>query len=178
MAKAVNMRVSRAGIGIAAGVIVAAATLGAVAIFHISRSHRATTPPSFVGTWHVHDSELQIMSRLRGIETDYNIGPCVHASAATCSETNALSLSVSSDRSILTATITKIGYTANGALVAAPQPTESRSVGDSVRLEFVEPQLLKETIIRSSLPMVDQVAGNPYWCGDHLAAQLQQYCGA
>jgi hypothetical protein len=57
-------------------------------------------------------------------------------------------------------------------------PSDSAAVGDSSYLEFVAPHLLKETLIHSSVSAIDQKYGNPYWCGQGLAASKQGVCGA
>jgi hypothetical protein len=99
--------------------------------------------------------------------------------AAVCVETDRLGLVRSPNGKRLTATITAISYSDNiGKPIANPNPNDSQDIGDSFYLEFVAAHLMKETVIRSSLPAFDRTSGNPYWCGSGLATPLVHLCGA
>ena len=128
----------------------------------------AVTGDRFVGHWSVHGSQLEI--RPNGTGTiESNCG------GAVCVETDALSVVRSVGGKRLTATITKIRYANNkGEPIPGPDPRESPAVGDAFYFRFVAPHLMKLTIVRSSFPWL----GNPYWCGDGLAASLEHFCGA
>jgi hypothetical protein len=128
------------------------------------------TKESFVGHWWVHGGQLEIKPDNTAVQT----GPC----DVTCLETHILSLSPVANGTRMSVIITEITYTGpNGEPIANPYPGESAAVGDSSYLEFVAPHLLKETIIESSLPDIDQL-GNHYWCGDDLEPPLTRVCGA
>jgi hypothetical protein len=96
----------------------------------------------------------------------------------TCLETDQLALVRSPNRKRLTATITGITYADSGEPIPQPaKPFDAQAVGDSFYVEFVGRHLLKQTTVRTSLAAIDQ-HGNPYWCGDGLAASKVRLCGA
>lgn len=127
---------------------------------------------SFLGSWPVHGAQLRIGSNTSGVTTSNCGSPCV--------ESDELALSASPTGTRMTATITKITFSEGNSGKAIPNPTpgDSNRVGDSFYLEFVAPHLLRRTIIRSSLPAIDQTRGNPYWCGTGLSPSLRHFCGA
>jgi hypothetical protein len=122
----------------------------------------------FVGNWHVHGSQREILPNGTGtIESNCGGGGCL--------ETDVLAVVRSANGMQLTATITAITYADNkGKALPAPDPSESPTVGDSWNLRFAAPHLMKQTMVRSAVPWL----GNPYWCGDGLAASLDHFCGA
>jgi hypothetical protein len=128
----------------------------------------AVTGDRFVGRWSVHGSQLEIHPNGTGtLESS--------CGGAVCVETDALSLVRSASGQRLTATITKISYANKGGNpIPGPDPRESPAVGDSFYFRFVAPHLMKLTIVHSSFAWL----GNPYWCGDGLAASLEHLCGA
>ena len=134
----------------------------------------ASTPNNdpFIAHWSVHGSEMDIRSDRTGTLTS-NCG------GGECVETDRLTLVRSPNGKRLTATITSIRYSdTTGKSLPNPYPNESNAIGDSFYLEFVAPHLLRKTIIHSSLPVVDQASGNPYWCRRGLAKSLGHLCGA
>jgi hypothetical protein len=134
-------------------------------------------PESFIGDWHVHGAGLKITSETAGVITA-DVGYCVPNDTAykyRCTESDELTMSLSGDKNQLTATVTKITFTAADGTIVRHSVTQSSSVGDSFRLEFEAPQLLKETILHG---MAGWVGGNPYWCGQNLAPELRSKCGA
>ena len=136
------------------------------------RGPAPSTKETFVGHWSVHDAQLNIESNTAAIETINCSLPCL--------ETDTLALSLSTTGTRMTVTIAKITFADQntGKVIPNPHPADSQMVGDSYYLEFVAPHLMKETIINSSLPAIDQTDDNPYWCGSGLASSLVHLCGA
>jgi hypothetical protein len=93
---------------------------------------------------------LTIESNSAGVLTGNCGYPCV--------ETENLALSLSPTGKRMTLTIATITFSDGntGRVIRNPDPAASPGVGDSSYLEFVAPHLMKETIIHSSLPAIDQ----------------------
>ncbi len=143
-------------------------SVSTTAIPSSTTSHLNVVHDPFVGQWSVHGSQLVI----RPDGTGTIVSNC---GGQLCAETDSLSLVRSASGKHLTATITKVSYVNNrGKPIPAPDPRDSPAVGDSFYFRFVAPHLMKATIVRSSFPWL----GNPYWCGDGLAAALEHFCGA
>jgi hypothetical protein len=117
----------------------------------------------------VNEGILTIESDGRGTE---------QSSDATGGELDTLALSLAPGGRSLTATITAVKFLVNGGPIPTPPPGWiPQRVGDSFRLTFAGPHLLKRTFIKSGLEPITRQFGNPYWCGPGLK-YLQARCGA
>jgi hypothetical protein len=118
-----------------------------------------STRNPFLGEWRVHGAIVRVTSDTNGVQVLSFGGPGY-------SEVDELSISVERHARRLVATIVKITFVNDeGIVIANPERGASQSVGDAFRLEFVEPNVLKRTILKSSLPALDQLYGNPFLCG-------------
>lgn len=128
-------------------------------------------PPegSFIGAWEVHDAELSITSVRRGAISGR--GDCV------CEEIDTLSLSQAGDGTALDATVAAVRAVGTGGKsVAEPHPNEV--VGQKSFFEFMEPHLMLQVTVPNEPGDLSQSFGNPFWCGQGLAAQYRPVCGA
>jgi hypothetical protein len=71
------------------------------------------------------------------------------------------------------------------SLIPVPVPTDAcvgadgaTAAGDEQLLRFAAPHLLIQSVLVSHVAPADLNSGNPYWCQEGLAAQLQDRCGA
>jgi hypothetical protein len=132
----------------------------------------------FIGHWFVHGSTLDITSATEATETVASGFDCTPAREDWCLEKDRLSLELAPDGESVTATIVGIDYVngTTGAKFSSPFPGASQAVGDSVRLEFVAPHLMKATVIKRQLGTENY--GNAHWCQDGIAPNLRDLCGA
>jgi hypothetical protein len=133
-------------------------------------SGTATASAAFVGNWHVHGADLDITPTTATIaERAY---PCSVESQRLCRETVTFTV-VSGDDKQLTLQVTAASYTDDtGASV--PEP-DLPAIGDSTRLDWQAPGLLKTTILHG---FPGWAGGNPYWCGAGISQANQKLCGA
>ena len=78
----------------------------------------------------------------------------------------------------LIATVVGVTYLTPDDQVGDPPPDAVPEGGDTFRLEFVFPNLLKATTLHSSNPDHLNLLGNPYFCRDGLAREVSFACGA
>jgi len=78
----------------------------------------------------------------------------------------------------LIATVVGVTYLTPDDQVGDPSPDAVPEGGDTFRLEFVFPNLLKATTLHSSNPDHLNLLGNPYFCRDGLAREVSFACGA
>jgi len=142
------------------------------------RSAPQARPEDFVGEWYVHGAHLKITSPHNGVETVSNAGSCTADSSVLCSKRTYLQFSTSDDRRGLIATVVGVTYLTPDDQVGDPPPDAVSEGGDTFRLEFVFPNLLKATTLHSSNPDHLNLLGNPYFCRDGLAREVSFACGA
>ncbi|MGP8205080.1 MAG: hypothetical protein ACLQVK_03305 [Acidimicrobiales bacterium] len=160
-------------------VLVAAATGVGLSAVPAGSAQALPSPESFAGYWYVHGSQLFIdslsyttfnghkMTDWYGIETDSEGSGVV---------SDLLSLSLSANKTRMEVTTVGVSYMngQSGTSAVLPDPTQNLARGDSYVLVFVHPFLMKDIDIHTR----HVVIGNPYWCGQGLAPQYQQLCGA
>ncbi|MUL63878.1 hypothetical protein BOO86_05325 [Mycobacterium sp. CBMA 234] len=134
-------------------------------------SHTTTASTTFVGHWHVHGAVLDITPTTATI-TEGGAHPCSHGSQRLCRETDDLRV-VSGDDKELTLQVTAVRYTDDSG-ASVPNQTLP-AVGDSMRLDWQAPGLLKTTILQGFPGSSD---GNPYWCGAGISQANSELCGA
>jgi hypothetical protein len=133
-------------------------------------SGTATASAAFVGPWHVHGADLDITPTTATLR--FRWYQCKPGSQRVCHETDNLAV-VAGDDKQLTLQVTAVSYTDDtGASV--PEP-DLPAIGDSMRLDWQAPGLLKTTILHG-FPGSD--GGNPYWCGAGISQANQKLCGA
>jgi hypothetical protein len=136
---------------------------------------RAAGAGPFAGSWHVHDGYLVLRSDGTGMQTFVAGGPPV--------EVDTLVVTYYRNPDRLLVRVTSVSYGSGDPASAVPTPSNacpdaSAVAGDEQVLRFVAPHLLITSIIVSHLPPADPNVGNPYWCQEGLATQLQDRCGA
>ena len=135
-------------------------------------SGTATASAAFVGHWHVHGADLDITPTAATFETAASY--CKPGSQRVCREIDNLAV-VAGDDKQLTLQVTAVSYTDDtGASV--PEP-DLPAIGDSMRLDWQAPGLLKETILHG-FPAWADPGGNPYWCGAGISQANLRLCGA
>ena len=135
-------------------------------------SGTATASAAFVGPWHVHGASLDITPTTATFETAASY--CKPGSQRVCRETDNLAV-VAGDDKQLTLQVTAASYTDDtGASV--PEP-DLPAIGDSMRLDWQAPGLLKTTILHG-FPAWADPGGNPYWCGAGISQANLRLCGA
>ena len=139
---------------------------------------RSSTAPSgpaaastrFVGHWHVHGADLDITPTTATIaERAY---PCSVGSQRLCRETVTFTVVSGADTQV-TLQVTAASYTDDTG-AAVPKP-DLPAVGDSLRLDWQAPGLLKTTFLHGFPGWAD---GNPYWCGPGISQANRMLCGA
>jgi hypothetical protein len=141
----------------------------------LQQQDRAVGAGPFVGYWHVHDGYMLLRSDGSGTETFASAGPPV--------EVDTLGLTYYPNPDRLLARVTSVAFGSGEVASAVPTPSNACPdafyvAGDEFVLHFVAPHLLITNLIVSQLPPADMDIGNPYWCQEGLAAQLQDRCGA
>ena len=134
-------------------------------------------PPveSFYGEWSVHGGTTTFRPDGTGVSKNHE---GFTNDDKWLDEVLAFNTSLSDDGKQLTATIVSVSYSGNGEPMPNYRPAypSSFSVGDTFAVTFEHPHLLKVTAIKAKSPGLS--FGNPYLCGQGLATQYQNLCGA
>jgi hypothetical protein len=135
----------------------------------------ATASARFVGHWQRHASTLDITPTTATLFAGLgNGGPCSQGRAA-CSEIDTLAVT-SGDDTQLTLTVTAVSYKMKDGQTTSvnPGPDPSTAVGDSIRLVWRPPGILKQTVVKG----FGGWRGDLDWCGAAGSPNEKAGCGA
>jgi hypothetical protein len=131
----------------------------------------------FIGHWRVHGGSLDIIFGGHAMAYSAYGGQCA-PDVERCFERMALTVVPSDDGQTLLLTIVEVAYyTADGVRGTVP-PGAVPEIGDTFRLEYVFPHLIKATTLQTADPEHPNALGNPYLCGEGLVYEVGFVCGA
>jgi hypothetical protein len=153
-------------------------TLSAKSTVSGTRQVPRVRPEDFVGHWRVHGAQLDIIFGNHAMETISNAGTCTADPMTFCYERRALNLTPSHDGQTMLVTVAAVAYFTPDGTLSRPPPDAIPEIGDTFRLEFVFPNLLKATTLHTRDPAQPDGLGNPYLCREGLAREVGGACGA
>ena len=137
----------------------------------------ATSPDGsrFYGSWHVHGGGATFRADGTG-DSRYHDG--FTDDGRWVNEVQTLTTRLSADGGSLIITVVESHYEADGVAIPNPSPQypPSYAPGDTFSAVLEHPRLLNVSAINAKSQGAS--LGNPYLCGDGLAAEYQDLCGA